>query len=61
MKITHNESGKPYSDDFLNQLYDDLHQLAIDYEKAGGSTYQAEKLLKAATLVKNIERNNDEV
>lgn len=46
--------GAPYSSDFLNQLRDDLKQLAADVD----DTRHAEILLRASSAVNLIRSNN---
>lgn len=60
--ITKTTDGQrlPYSSDFLNQLYGDLRQLANDREKSGGTSGEAERLLRAADVVKRICLENEQ-
>ena len=60
MTITKTASGRPYSDNYLSQLADDLRQLAIDYERSGGTHNRAAKLLLAADTVRYILNANQE-
>lgn len=58
--ITKQAGGLPYSYDFLDQLTEDLRQLAVDREKSGGTPAEATKLLRAADLVRRINNENEQ-
>lgn len=51
--------GRPYSHSFLDLMESDLRELAADFEKSGGATVGAEKLRRAADVVKHIRIEND--
>ena len=57
--ITRHMGGRPYSHSFLDLTESDLRELAADFEKSGGDTAGAEKLLRAADVVKRIRIEND--
>ena len=57
--ITRHMGGRPYSHSFLYLMECDLRELSADFEKSGGATAGAEKLLRAADVVKRIRIEND--
>lgn len=56
--ITRRRDGGPYGPLFLDHLENDLRKLSVDFEKSGGTTAGAEKLLRAADVIKRIRIEN---
>lgn len=53
------EKTVPYSDSFLQQLQDDVRELALDRRASGGTKKEEMQLLKAAMLIGFIRMEND--
>lgn len=58
--ITKHKNGLPYSDDFLNQMKDDIEELAADYKKSGGRIGDVTVLKEAARVIQMIRADNEE-
>lgn len=58
--ITTVAGGRPYSSSTLNQMIDDLRQLATDREKCGGTSGESSQLLRAMNVVRRIRDENED-
>lgn len=59
--ITYLSGGRrPYSTDFLEQMHNDLRQLAADRLHSGGTDAETKALMRAVYIVRKIELENME-
>lgn len=57
--ITMHSVGLPYSDGFLEQMQDDVEDLATDYKKSGGRIEDVKILKEAARVIRMIRADNE--